>query len=190
MRGRHRPPGSPRAVDTVNPSAARARRQRRAVIGEQLDARAFDSRATRQERRGRGSNREQLPSASSCSGTPSSQKGDRFADGQGAQDLANDGGAAPEVAVRDNRIGDVAARAAADENLRAGSFCGVEEGDAQRGGKAACEDRGRQAGRAGADDRHVAGQRGAQSSCQSRASFWKSSTNPWIIDTTGWVATA
>ena len=58
--------------------------------------------------------------------------------------------------------------------------------DAQRGCKTAREDGGREAGGAGADDRHVAGKRGAQSSCQSRASFWKSSTNPWIIDTTGW----
>ncbi len=119
------------------------------------------------------------------------KESDRLADGEGAQNLSNDrAAAAPEVPVRDNGVGHVAARSAADENFGAGSPCGVEEGDAQRGCKTAREDGGGQARGAGPDDRHVAGRRDAQSSCQSRASFWKSSTNPWIIDTTGWALTA
>ena len=63
--------------------------------------------------------------------------------------------AAPEIALGDDAVGDVAARAAADEDLRADAARAVEADDAQRGRGARGEDRGREPGRAGADNDEV-----------------------------------
>ena len=85
---------------------------------------------------------------------------DRVADGKGAKHLADDGRpAAPEVALGDDGVGDVAARSAADENLGARFSGAVEEDDRAGRIEATDEDGCRQAGRAGADDGDVAGLR-------------------------------
>src|SRR6185295_10281438 len=63
---------------------------------------------------------------------------------------------APEIAFGDRRIRDVAAAAAADQNLGAGRARAVEDDDRSRWIEAAREDRGREPGGAGADDRDVA----------------------------------
>ena len=81
---------------------------------------------------------------------------DGVADGKAAQDAADDGAtAAPEIGIGDGSIGDVAAGAAADENLRAEMACAVDEDDAAVRMKPPDEDRGREAGGAGSDDRDI-----------------------------------
>ena len=82
---------------------------------------------------------------------------DRVADREGAQHAADDRRlAAPEIALGDGGVRDVAARSAADEDLRARRARAVEQHDRARAVEPAREDRGGQAGGAGADDRHVA----------------------------------
>src|SRR6185312_763163 len=82
-----------------------------------------------------------------------SEERDRFLDGQSAEDAADDRSpSAVEVRVGDDGVRHVAASAAADENLGAGAAGAVEKNDRCTGMKASREDRGRQAGGAGADD--------------------------------------
>src|SRR5262249_41820162 len=65
--------------------------------------------------------------------------------------------AAPEVALRDDGVGDVAAAAAAHEDLGAGPPRRVQYDDLARGRCASREDPGRQTRGAGADDDDVGG---------------------------------
>ena len=93
---------------------------------------------------------------------------DRLADGKRAQHAPDGRGlAAPEITLGDDGVGHVAARSAADEDLRAGSACAVEENDRTGAIQTAGENRGGQAGRAGADDRDAARRR--ELGCQSRS---------------------
>ena len=74
----------------------------------------------------------------------------------------NRGRPAPEVALADDRVGDVAPRAAADQDLRARLPRALEQNDAQRRSEPAGEDGSGHPGRAGADDRDIAGRRKTQ----------------------------
>src|SRR5712692_101657 len=85
---------------------------------------------------------------------------DRVVDRKGAQHIADDRSrAAPEILIRDDGVGDVAARTAADQNFCAGPPGALEQDDRERAIESAGENGGREAGRAGADDRHVTGWR-------------------------------
>src|SRR5437762_3480344 len=96
--------------------------------------------------------------------------------------------AAPEVAFADRRVGDVAAAAAADEDLRAGGARALEQDERGRWVEAAREDRRREAGRARADDRDVADYTELYAildstdpryaRCHSIASRWNSAAKP------------
>jgi hypothetical protein len=78
---------------------------------------------------------------------------DGVVDGEAAKDAANDRpAAAPEVGVGHAGVGDVAARATADEDLRAEPARAVDERDGQPRMQTLGEDRRREAGRAGPDD--------------------------------------
>ena len=84
------------------------------------------------------------------------EEADRVGDGKAAQDAPDHGpAAAVEVGVGDRGVGDVAPSAAAHEDLGARPLRAVEEDDRSRRIQTAGEDGGRQAGRAGADDRRV-----------------------------------
>src|SRR5207237_4261783 len=95
---------------------------------------------------------------------------------------------APEVAFADRRVGDVAAAAAADEDLRAGRARALEQDERGRWVEAAREDRRREAGRARADDRDVADYTELYAildstdpryaRCHSIASRWNSAAKP------------
>ena len=93
---------------------------------------------------------------------------DRLADRERAQH-APDGRrlAAPEIALGDDGVGHVAAGSAADEDLRAGRARAVEENNRTGAIETARENRGGQAGRAGADDGDAARRR--ELGCQSRS---------------------
>ena len=85
---------------------------------------------------------------------------DGLLDRERAQHAADDRPlAAPEVGLGDDGVRDVAAAAAADEDLGARLEGAVEQDDRPRRRGAAREDRGREAGGAGADDRDVTGGR-------------------------------
>ena len=80
----------------------------------------------------------------------------RVVDRQRPQHASNDRGrSAPIVALGHDSIGDVAASAPADQDLRAGHLRAVDEQDVKRGVAPAREDRGGQAGRPGPDDQHI-----------------------------------
>src|SRR5439155_7498817 len=85
------------------------------------------------------------------------EEGDRLVDGEGPKHAADDGRpSAPEVALGDGRVRDVAARPAAHEDLGARFPRAVEEHDRRRAVEAAGENGGRETGGAGADHRDVA----------------------------------
>ena len=93
---------------------------------------------------------------------------DRLAHGKRAQHAPDGRGrAAPEIALGDDGVGHVAAGSAADKDLRAGSARAVEENNRTGAIETAGENRGGQAGRAGADDRDAARRR--ELGCQSRS---------------------
>jgi hypothetical protein len=85
------------------------------------------------------------------------EKGDRVADRKGAQDAANQRRlTATEIPFGDDRVGNVAAGAAADQDLGSRRAGAIEQNDRSRLVVSAGEDRGREAGGAGADNRDVA----------------------------------
>ena len=84
------------------------------------------------------------------------EESDRRIDGERAQDAADDRGpAAPEVALRDDPVGDVAARTAADEDFCAGRARAIENDDRALWIGPAGKNRGGETGGAGADDGDV-----------------------------------
>ena len=84
------------------------------------------------------------------------EEGDRVADGEAAKDAPdNRAAAAGEVAFRDDLVGDVAARPAADENLGAWPDGAVEEHDRRPRIEPSREDGGCEPRGAGADDDEV-----------------------------------
>ena len=86
------------------------------------------------------------------------KEGDRVGDRKRAQHAADDRRtAAPEITLGDDDVGDVAARAAADEDFRARALRAVEQHDRTALVEAADEDCRREAGGAGADDGDVSG---------------------------------
>src|SRR5207245_1876506 len=94
------------------------------------------------------------------------EEGDGLVDWEGPKHAADDGRpSTPEVALGDDRVRDVAARSAADEDLGAGFPRAVEEHDRRRAVEAASENGGRETGGAGADHRDVA--RSRKLECQS-----------------------
>ena len=107
-----------------------------------------------------------LPCSSSCSATPSSSKNcDRPLGGKRPQHARDQPRrAAPEVALGHDAVGDVAARAAAHEDLGADVARAVQAAHAERRRRARREDRRREAGRAGTDHDDVSGSWMAQGS--------------------------
>ena len=86
------------------------------------------------------------------------KEGDGFVDRQCPQHAPDDRApAAPEILLQHDGVRDVAPRAAADEDFRAGRSSALEEDDVQPGVETPREDGGGYPGRAGADDRDVAG---------------------------------
>ena len=150
---------SPRVVgDPESARHPRSMSRTRVPAVSVAPARWLSSRSALRTSRARWLSGNSLPSASSCSPTPMfAEERDGVVNRQRAKDAANDRApAAPEVGVGDDGIGDVAPRAAADEDLGAGPLRAVEQDDGAAGVQAPREDRGGQAGGAGADDGDVA----------------------------------
>src|SRR5581483_3806143 len=126
----------------------------------------------------------------------------RGAGGRKRPQHATDDGraAAPEIPFGDDRVGDVAARAAADEDLRAGARGAVGDDERERCVGAAGKDGGGEAGGAGADHGDIAAARrrrsagataerivrreGVYAPCHSTAKRRKSAAKSLIIDST------
>jgi len=108
---------------------------------------------------------------------------DGVGDRQTAQDAADDGSPpTPEVRLDDGRVRDVAPAAAADEDLRAKAAGAIEKNDGRVWVEAACEDRGRQAGRAGADDRDITRLRTIGQTCSLRRACRVGDERPRFAD--------
>jgi hypothetical protein len=85
------------------------------------------------------------------------EEGDRVGDGQAAQHLSNDAApSAPEIAIENRAVGDVAAAAAADEDFRAWLPGAIEHENPEIRARTADEDGGSQPRGAGADHQDVA----------------------------------
>ena len=167
---RRRHAGSPRSVTTRKPPLGRF--DDRARDGPRRAARRPRSRLAQQRvehvARAVGVGKQLAAGLLVQRDADLAEERDRLADGERAQHAPDDRGlAAPEIALGDDGVGHVAARSAADEDLRAGRARAVEEDDRTGAIEAAGEDRGGQAGRAGADDGDVARRR--ELGCQSRS---------------------
>ena len=85
------------------------------------------------------------------------EKGDRLVHGKSPQHATDDRRSpAPEIALGDDGVGHVAAGTAADKNLGARLPCAFDQHDGSRRILSSREDGGREAGRAGADNRDIA----------------------------------
>jgi hypothetical protein len=84
------------------------------------------------------------------------KEGDGVGDGKGSEDAPdNRRSATPEISLADGGVGDVAARAAADQNLGAGTFGSLEQRDRARRVGAPRENRRSEPGGSGADDEDI-----------------------------------